>query len=1151
MPPLVSNNNADSRVFIGFPYSEPYRSRYGMLAASTARESGWEPVMPLDAQPGGLLVDRIAAMINGADRALYEVGTENGNVSFEIGISAALRQPTALLSDRDPASLAGFLRSPWLFPYVDDEAFLGALKSFLTLETPEPLIRQPGTIGVPSLVRVVGTGTRARAIEETLSTSGHTVAPTPPGAIRSLEDALQLAESCGVLIGVRPDVEAWEGNEAVALLATLGAAFGSRRDVIVAAGLDQTVPSDCEKLVVRGSDDSELAASVLARIVQSPPLPPGGTTRPRVEAALQRPLRTPVADELRSHGRALLSAEPGYGKTTLLRQVADDLSYPTAWVTIETNWSVSDFIERIVTAVGRHVPSYGWEAWAAVQRAQQATEQAGDRASSPSAPNPAQLADLLSQHDAATLGEPVLLVLDDVHKATEAGAEFLARLARAARPWLLMALAGRGAPAEILSSSRAGHFPSWGAEELRFSREETHAYLRQTIAGLDDERADRLYERSQGWQAALSVMRAWLAMNPDASIETLSEMTGGNRHQIYRVFATDYFTQLPEHIQHDLLICSLPFNLDADVARHLFGQDGGIRLRALVDGPYFLAEDEAGTFRLHSLFGEFLNQRWIDERGRDSLQAAQSELARWYLTNRDMASAYQAACEAEDWDLALTAIGPIAKMLVNQGEAEFLKQLLAPIPVEWIRQNWRVREAWVRALVYTGAPDAIAEARSLASSDAPTAVDHAVARLVLVQLQNDLGQISDQALAGACDEIAAQIGSADRKLSLSARLLSLDARTTRSADREQWPLLLAEARQIIEAAEAADAPAAAASACATAGDLANRILQDELSSELVKLRMRESLGKRVSLPTRVARATQFVARSREILDLFQKAFRLAENAENPIVLARVQITYASYLTFDGGLAGLRTGEMDSSTRQFLEKAIRFAVGAAATYSSLGIPRDVVVALNVAAQAASILGDRDRLDEFTREASRIATEFDYPALAAAATRIRAEPSIAERRRAAQDYPPFNRQSPEHLQESIETLISASDINTAEAERVRPLLRKELISLTALDSWREDVCQYLQLLRDLAGPKIGPFPVSQNWNVTCRMRGLSSVSHHDQVDVLFREFTEDICSKCDFRSPGVASNDEGESLEEIYAPMFERLSAEGERPAQGAS
>lgn len=51
--------------------------------------------------------------------------------------------------------------------------------------------------------------------------------------------------------------------------------------------------------------------------------------------------------------------------------------------------------------------------------------------------------------------------------------------------------------------------------------------------------------------------------------------------------------------------------------------------------------------------------------------------------------------------------------------------------------------------------------------------------------------------------------------------------------------------------------------------------------------------------------------------------------------------------------------------------------------------------------------------------------------------------------------------------------------------------------------------------------------------------------------FREFTEDICSKCDFRSPGVASNDEGESLEEIYAPMFERLSAEGERPAQGAS
>ena len=660
--------------------------------------------MPLGEQPGGLLADRIIAMISGANRALYEVGAENGNVSFEIGISAALRQPTALLSDRTPADLAGFLRSPWLVPYADGDACLKALEGFLTLESPEPLVDRSPTIGEPSLITVIGTSARARALEDALRDSGHTVDSVPEGAIRSLQDAIQLAESCGVLIGVRPETEAWEGSEAVALLATIGVAFGSHRDVIIAAGLEEAVPSDCEKLVVRGGDETELVVNVSARIIRPPPLPPGGTTRPRVDAALRRPLCTPVANELRAHGRALLSAEPGYGKTTLLHQVADELSYGTAWVTIATNWSAGDFIERIVEAVGGHVPAYGWEAWAAVRRAQQAAEQAGGRVSRPSAPTPAQLAALLSEGGTPTMNEPVLLVVDDVQKATDAGAELLAHLVRAGPPWLLMAFAGRGAPAELLSSSKTGHLPSWGAEELRFSREETHAFLRQTVAGLDDERADQLHERSQGWPAGLSVIRAWLVANPNSSIGTLNDMTRGDRHRIYQVFATDYFTRLPGHIQHDLLACSLPVTLDAKVAQHLLGPDGGIRLRALVDGPYFLAEDDAGKFRLHSLFREFLSQRWVDERGRDSLQAARSRMARWYHANGDTVSAYQAACEAEEWEFALAVIGPIARAFANRGEGQFLKELLASIPVEWIRRDWPVRESWVRALVYLGAP---------------------------------------------------------------------------------------------------------------------------------------------------------------------------------------------------------------------------------------------------------------------------------------------------------------------------------------------------------------------------------------------------------------------------------------------------------------
>ena len=136
-------------------------------------------------------------------------------------------------------------------------------------------------------------------------------------------------------------------------------------------------------------------------------------------------------------------------------------------------------------------------------------------------------------------------------------------------------------------------------------------------------------------------------------------------------------------------------------------------------------------------------------------------------------------------------------------------------------------------------------------------------------------------MAEACGEIATQIGSHDVQLRLSARLLSLDARSIHSADPAQWPRFLAEAHRLIDAAEAVDALEVAAGACATAADFANRIMQAEFRSELLELRLIESFGGELPLLVRVARARHLIALNREVFDLFQKAFQLAEAARAP------------------------------------------------------------------------------------------------------------------------------------------------------------------------------------------------------------------------------------------------------------------------------
>ena len=58
-PASASRGTTRRRVFVGFPYREPYEARYGTMAVTAIRESGWEPVMPLGEVPRGLLLDRI------------------------------------------------------------------------------------------------------------------------------------------------------------------------------------------------------------------------------------------------------------------------------------------------------------------------------------------------------------------------------------------------------------------------------------------------------------------------------------------------------------------------------------------------------------------------------------------------------------------------------------------------------------------------------------------------------------------------------------------------------------------------------------------------------------------------------------------------------------------------------------------------------------------------------------------------------------------------------------------------------------------------------------------------------------------------------------------------------------------------------------
>jgi hypothetical protein len=1126
-------------------YSEPYLTLYGTKAVAAVRQLGWEVAMPLGGKPEGLMLDRIAALIDSAERAIYEVGFENGNVWFELGISLGRRQPVALTTSREPRELPDILRSPWLRPYRDDDSCLNEIRGFLSLATPPPIVSASKTLSDAPRITVIGKSGRTAAVALALRNAGRSVTEVDPGAVRSLKEAIDVAESCGVLVCVRPATESWEGHEAIASLAILGAGFGLNREVVAAAGLREFVPSDCMQLLVRGADDADIAARVLASL-ERPRLapPPAGTIRPRITGTLPRPQRVAVATAVRNDGRGLLDAEPGYGKTTLLDQAANELGWPTAWVTVDSDWSVGDILERLLSVLGEHAPGFGWRAMVELREAEGVTGIANDRASRRRFPSPEQLAELVVSSAAQTTApDHMLLVIDDAHKATDEGGRLIARLAALAPPWLHLLIAGRGAPTEITKMAAAGKLATWGAEDLRFSREETAAYLQYSGRNADEDRVTLLHQRSEGWPAALAVIRAWLDNHPEASPTQLKEMTRGDRHQVYRVFATDYFAGLSEQIQNDLFAASVPMRLGPKVAGRLFGSDGALRLRELALGPYFLIEDTTGVFRMHSLFREFLSQRWIEQRGRDSLLETRSALAHWYQEEGDAASAYQIGCEAEDWDLAAAAIDPAIRVIANQGDAYFVLDLVGRLPEEHIRRSRPLWESWVRALSHTGDTRALEEARLLAAAGTASLADQAIADLLLAELKYERQELTDEQMAAACDAVADRLGDDNLLLALQARLLSIGTRTVHSGKPGDWPGFQAEALALADAAEFAEMPRLAAVACATAGDLTSRIFETALSSDVQQLKFIRSMGYEVALASRAERAKQLTMTGAFSVSLYRRAFELAKQAEDPLTEALVLLSFSRFKTFDIINRFWREGKIDDQMRVAAEEAISYAMQAADAYARRGVMRSVAIAVNAAAEAASAINERARLDALSGRAEAIAQQFGYEDLVQTARRIRRGPTAWESYQEATHPPPFHREDPAHLQEMIAQMLSTAGLTGADQQRVRPVLQRMMAIEVYLDSQREVVCQYLALLQDLRGPKIGPFDAEDpKWSVTCRMRGLSLIERHRKAQPLLRKFVSAFCSDCPFRSPASTRREFAANDEEIYAPLLERVTKE---------
>jgi LuxR family maltose regulon positive regulatory protein len=431
-----------------------------------------------------------------------------------------------------------------------------------------------------------------------------------------------------------------------------------------------------------------------------PPVPRAGLVpRPGLQSLLQAGLRGKLC---------LLSAPPGFGKTTLLAQwCAGAGADRVAWVSLdEGDNDPARLWVYVVEALRTVEPSVGRAALATLQR----TVADLYRAVLPSL-----------HSELSAVGSRLVLVLDDYHLVTNAAchqtlAFFLDHLpagvhvvvsTRADSPLPLAKMRARGELAELR------------AADLQFTNEEASALLNGSMGlQLTTDDVERLAERTEGWAAGLVLAGLSLRGREDAGV-FIASFHGDHRH-VAEYLSAEALAHQPDQVRTFLLRTSVLERLSGPLCDAVLETEGSAGLlRELERSNLFLVplDDHHQWYRYHQLFGQLLRVE-LGKREAVLLPALHRRAAAWYRRAGNIGEAIHHTAAAGEFNEAGALIARHWLTYWRRGRLATVTRWLDGLPDEAVTGDPAVAfvAAWIGG--FSGASKAETE-RRLAAADRP------------------------------------------------------------------------------------------------------------------------------------------------------------------------------------------------------------------------------------------------------------------------------------------------------------------------------------------------------------------------------------------------------------------------------------------------
>ncbi|MCB9112854.1 MAG: AAA family ATPase [Anaerolineales bacterium] len=416
-----------------------------------------------------------------------------------------------------------------------------------------------------------------------------------------------------------------------------------------------------------------------SRILRTKSIPP-----PRNSRTLSRPRVNQILKQTLDYRLTILQAEAGYGKSTALAELAEELK-PTIWY--QANDEDNDplvFLLQLCHALQHalpnaiNLPTAFLENWDGAQ-----------------GPLPWRgILDQIINALADSAIPPTLLILDDAHLLTENGElpHILDRLIGLAPVNFHVLLSGRPTiTLPTLTRWRAqGEALVLDQSTLTFTKTEISS-LFSTRYGLEltSEELDSLLEYTEGWAIGLQLIWQSIRSHSPLTLEFPLRWQADSLEALFDMLAHEVFDRQPADVREFLLVTSVLRELQPEVCDALrksagfSSGDSSSMLAYLRRQDLFVTDTPEGTLRYHHIFHNFLQQQSPN----DTRTKWHRDAAQYFTRHHNPEDAIYHLIESQAWDEVADLLDEYAPTLLSTGRLDTLTNYIDSLPSLSLHQH--------------------------------------------------------------------------------------------------------------------------------------------------------------------------------------------------------------------------------------------------------------------------------------------------------------------------------------------------------------------------------------------------------------------------------------------------------------------------------